>query len=379
MQDDRVVQLESAVATLESRFEDTRSKLDQILDTVARLAQNTNAQPTPYLIPPDRANMSPQTENPPKTRKAKPASPPEFDGERTKGLAFLNSCQTYIRLCPEEFRDEQAKILWAMSYMKAGRAAKWAARIFRWEQLPDNSGSARFFDWEDFRDEFKKEFTPAHADSVAVNRLETTAYHQKSRSLDEYLDEFQDLITDSGYTDPKTIVVKFRRGLNTQIQNAVATMASGRPSDTSPDQWYEMARTVDQNRATNEAFQSAHRGPTSVAPRSANAPFARSVLPVPTFPQRHAHTTPTPGNPVPMDIDSARRKAMPAGACFRCGKPGHFGRDCPDRFDVRTWSVEELQGLLEDRLAQLDVAPMDPTSPADEELTNQEDFHNDNE
>jgi Retrotransposon gag protein len=61
---------------------------------------------------------------------------------------------------------------------------------------------------------FKKEFTPAHMDSLAINRLESTAYYQKSHSLDDYLDEFQDLVTDSGYTDPKTIVVKFRQGLN---------------------------------------------------------------------------------------------------------------------------------------------------------------------
>ena len=94
--------------------------------------------------------------------------------------------------------------------MKSGRAAKWAARIFRWEELPENSGCPKFLDWEDFRDEFKKEFTPAHADSAAINRLESTAYYQKGRSLDDYVDEFQDLITDSGYTDLKTIVVKFR-------------------------------------------------------------------------------------------------------------------------------------------------------------------------
>jgi hypothetical protein len=55
------------------------------------------------------------------------------------------------------------------------------------------------------------------------------------------------LIVDSGYTDPKTIVVKFRKGLNTQIQNVVATMAVSRPSDEIPKQWYDMARTVDQN------------------------------------------------------------------------------------------------------------------------------------
>lgn len=84
------------------------------------------------------------------------------------------------------------------------------------------------------------------------------AYYQRARSLDNCIDEFQDLIADSGYTNPKTIVVKFHRGLNSQIQNVVATMASGRPSDANVSEWYSMAWIVDQNCAVNEAFSSMH-------------------------------------------------------------------------------------------------------------------------
>jgi len=81
----------------------------------------------------------------------------------------------------------------------------------------------------------------------AINQLESTAYFQKSRSVDEYLDEFQDLITEAGYSDLKTIVVKFCQGLDTQIQNAIATMPSGHLSNMVPTDWYTAARTIDQN------------------------------------------------------------------------------------------------------------------------------------
>ena len=93
--------------------------------------------------------------------------------------------------------------------MKSGRAQKWTTRIFRWEQQPENSGANKYFDWEDFHNEFRKEFTPAHSDALAINRLESATYYQKNRPLDDYIDEFQDLVTESGYSDPKTIVVKF--------------------------------------------------------------------------------------------------------------------------------------------------------------------------
>ena len=194
-----------------------------------------------------------------------------------------------------------------MSYMKSGHAQKWMDHIFHWEQRPENLHQAKFLDWEDFHNEFKKEFTPAHSDALAINRLESAMYYQKARTLDDYIDKFQDLIADSSYTDLKTIVVKFRRGPNAQVQNSVATMASGRPSDASPDEWYSMACTVDQNRAANEAFASTHRMYDPLL-----RPAATSLIhpPVPSTKTGHAHIVPTPGNPVPMDMDAARKRAV---------------------------------------------------------------------
>jgi hypothetical protein len=39
--------------------------------------------------------------------------------------------------------------------MKSGRAAKWTARIFRWEELPENTDYPKFLDWEEFQEAFK--------------------------------------------------------------------------------------------------------------------------------------------------------------------------------------------------------------------------------
>ena len=90
--------------------------------------------------------------------------------------------------------------------MKSGREAKWAACVFKWEE--DNEGYTKFLDWDNFKLEFHKEFCPAHSNSAAINRLESISYYQKTRSVDDHLNKFLDLIVESGYTDPKTLVVK---------------------------------------------------------------------------------------------------------------------------------------------------------------------------
>ena len=58
-------------------------------------------------------------------------------------------------------------------------------------------------------------------------------------------------------------------------------MASGRPSDTNPEEWYSMAQVVDQNRATNKAFQSAYRGSTLLSRATA---FSTAATPTARLP-----------------------------------------------------------------------------------------------
>ena len=84
---------------------------------------------------------------------------------------------------------------------------KWAEQNFQWEE--NNEGYPRFLDWEEFQKEFRKDFCLAHSDVAAINKLESTNYYQKTRSVDDYLDKFVELIAEAGYTDLKTMVAKF--------------------------------------------------------------------------------------------------------------------------------------------------------------------------
>jgi len=129
--------------------------------------------------------------------------------------------------------------------------------------------------------------------------------------VDDYLDNFQALVSDAGYTDPWTLVVKFRRGLRLGIQNQIATMPYGRPADTDPDAWYRAARRIDQVCLANEAFQSISRSAPCTPPKTVSTrPSPLSVArlpPAPPLPVTPKPPPPAPSMGIPMDVDTTRK------------------------------------------------------------------------
>jgi len=77
--------------------------------------------------------------------------------------------------------------------------------------------------------------------------------------VDNYLDSFLILASDAGYTDPRTLVVKFRRGLKLNVQSQISTMPFGQPVDTDLEAWYAVARRINQVWLANKVFQSTLR------------------------------------------------------------------------------------------------------------------------
>ena len=45
--------------------------------------------------------------------------------------------------------------------------------------------------------------------------------------------------------------------------------------------------------------------------------------------------------------------------CRQCSKTGHWAKNCNLQFDVHHMTVEELEAVIEDHLAALDVAPQE--------------------
>jgi len=180
-------------------------------------------------------------------------SPPDFSGEQSSSRAFINSCILYLRLALEQFSCDKKKIFWTLAFFKDGRAVKWSENLFHQEV---DTGIFSIQSWTDFKQQFWSQFFLVNAEADAVNTLEGSLYYQGNWTVVDYLDSFLTLVPDAGYTDPRTLVVKFCQGLKLNIQSQTAIMPFRRPADTDPEAWYAAAWRIDQAQLTNKAFQS---------------------------------------------------------------------------------------------------------------------------
>ena len=101
-------------------------------------------------------------------------------------------------------------------------------------------------------------------------------------------------------------------------------MPYGRPLDTSSSDWYKAAKTIDQNREANEAFQLASHPTPHPAPCSTLISLVKT-------------------NPLLVNTDVGLKKNPPPPTCYRCHKTRHKAPNCPDKYDIRMSSVEELE------------------------------------
>jgi len=354
-----------------SNINSTLAALTAQLQQLTQLVANSpplaipNTPPPPVPSPPVSLPPTPPVQ---RTR-PKLFCPPDFNGKRHNGHAFLNSCSLYIHLAPEQFHDEQERILWALTFFKGGRAAKWSENVFRQEA---DTGVFPIQTWGDFEQQFWLHFFPANTEANTINTLEGTSYHQGNRTVDDYLDSFQALVSNAGYTDPRTLVVKFRRGLRLGIQNQIATMPYRRPADTDSDAWYRAARRIDQACLANEAFQSVSCSAPSASLKTVSAqspPLSAARLPLalppPVIPKPPL-TAPSIG--VSVDVDAARKtRSLPLQGYYRCGDVNHVVRDCPHCMDACQLTTEQQEKLIEDLLVLKNAVPMEESCPPEEE------------
>ena len=203
-------------------------------------------------------------------------------------------------------------------FFKSDRAACFANKILRSE----SKGKGHYFqDWEAFEKAFLDQFCPKNEQLTALTKLEGTSWYQGKDPVDDYIDQFQELIDLMEYDDDKTIVIKFRCGLDLALQNQVALLGDGTPDFGDLEEWYEAARRVFQNKEANKAFIETNRGVTrNHVPTPPAAKFGGVFVPTrkvfPTALMQNLIPRPSENSPAPMDIDHAHQRGNHTTVCL---------------------------------------------------------------
>ncbi|KAF5378469.1 hypothetical protein D9615_007024 [Tricholomella constricta] len=392
--EERLASLETTMSALSQSNTTNSATMDRIaglLDTIV-LGNPSAASPAAPTTP--ATPTQPLPTSPPLPRSGshiRPSPPPVYDGARSGGRAFWNACQLYFSLSVGQFADDHARISWVLSYMQHGRAADFVGRVFQY-----GSVKRAFPTWKDFSSNFEKEFFLFNEVADAALTLESTAYFQNGRTIDEYIDSFKALWIKADYPDGRHLVLKFHRGMDPKLSRRLGSITTGRPDDSKIEDWLAIARSQDFIMRTEEDFhhRSALTVPTAsrptapipmpvVAPMLRWRPTAPPTAPIRVSAPAHFLSTPvTPSLPpgvhtgVPMDIDRLRGRPVQDDTCRRCKQPGHFWRDCPKCFDLRHVMPEELDELIMQLLARKDAIPADPTPESADliALATEEDF-----
>jgi hypothetical protein len=84
--------------------------LPSVSNPASETSQLSEVERDPPPIPPKKSHAV--------STCVKPLNPSKFLGDRTKGHAFLNSCNLYFVLTLLQFADDHAKIMWVFLFMK---------------------------------------------------------------------------------------------------------------------------------------------------------------------------------------------------------------------------------------------------------------------
>jgi hypothetical protein len=305
---------------LVQRMQDLRDQLHDAHNRIQALESTPHPDPSTTIPAPPPARATPVI---------KVAKPDDYDGSPANVEKFLHQCNLY--LASETFSDRQ-KIIFALSYMKLGRALPWAE--MKLEQL--NAGFYLGHSWTTLQKDIRDAF--GDTDRKATAQVQLATIVQGKTTVDDFNVRFDAVATLTDFNDAAKMEY-YKKGLKDAIRHKINTMPKDKPTTTR--EWQQLASNIDRDYREDQIYN-------LTRPNQSSTPFSKgkdkrtlhtiaSSTPKPSHTSHsHSHTThSTTASPAPQKIKSepvdakiaAQRKEQ--GLCIKCGSSDHWANMCP--------------------------------------------------
>lgn len=268
----------------------------------------------------------------------------------------MQAVNLYIRANQQDYADDEAKILFALSYMTEGLPAQWAKNFVA---EADNRDDESFGTWAAFKTSLKSSFENKNKRKDALAKLQ--ALKQGTQTAEEFFQRFDLVRREAEVTDQNQLIDLVERAISREILTQIYSRGEALP--TTYEDWKTKVIELDALQRRLKAITSSTNTwrPTQQT-QSRPLPTPPNQQPaIPTPPQNQwapGSGTTYGGLGKPMDLDAAKAK----GVCYKCAQRGHIGKFCPNRkapaqarqqvqgtpFDVRKFSYEEMKKFATD-------------------------------
>jgi hypothetical protein len=239
-----------------------------------------------------------------------------FSGKRNEVRKFLDSLKLHFIL--NKIRTDEDKVVFALTYLEGGDAESWKEAFINSAQT---DGTISFGTWANFEKALREDFKPYDAKGDAMDEI--IKLRQGNNSIEDHVAKFKILLANTGVDDDSPSALDyFQRSIRVPLLKKIMDLPD---PPTKLTKWYEWALKFDAN--YHRLMRLLNR----------DTPKKEEKTTKPRWNFRR-----TEKDPNAMDIDTItkvygtmtpeeRTELMRKGCCFRCKKPRHLSRDCPEK------------------------------------------------